>query len=87
MRRLFPQSVCLAVASFVGCHPITQAQLATSSEMPVAQAVLQCPPRVVFREDQIAGPKVVIADLTFEGSVEMAIPDEDQIASSLNQPS
>lgn len=81
MRRRLPQGVCLAVACVAVCHPLTQAQLA-ASEMPVAQAVLQCPPPVIFKHD---GPRIVIADLIFEGSVRMAIPDQDQIAASLKQ--
>jgi outer membrane protein assembly factor BamA len=84
MRRL-AQSVCLTVARVVGCHPLNQAQLAAPSGILVAQAVLQCPPSVVFPDKQIAGPKFVIADLIFEGSVRMAIPDQDQIAASLKQ--
>jgi outer membrane translocation and assembly module TamA len=87
MRPMFLQSVCLPVVFFVGCHSTTQAQVADSSEMPVVMSGLQCPPRVVFREDQIASPKVVIADLTFEGGVRMAIADRDQIANSLKQSS
>ena len=54
--------------------------------MPVALSGLQCPPSVVFHEDQIAGPKVVIADLTFEGSVRLPVPDQEQIANLLKQP-
>jgi outer membrane translocation and assembly module TamA len=84
MRR-FAQGACLAVGYLVGCHPLTQAQLAGASEMPVPQAVLQCPPKVVFPDKQIAGPKVVIADLNFEGSVGMGIPEQDQITASLRQ--
>jgi Surface antigen variable number repeat len=84
MRR-FAQGACLAVGYLVACHPLTQAQHAGASEMPVAQAVLQCPPRVVFPAKQVAGPKVVIADLSFEGSVGMGIPEQDQITASLKQ--
>jgi len=84
MRR-FAQGACLAVVYLVACHPLTQAQHAGASEMPVAQAVLQCPPRVVFPAKQVAGPKVVIADLSFEGSVGMGIPEQDQITASLKQ--
>lgn len=73
MRRRFPQGLRWAVAYAVGCHPPTQAQLAAPSEMPVAQAVLQCPPRVVFPDKQIARPKVVIAELNFVGSVRMGL--------------
>ena len=53
--------------------------------MPVAQAVSQCPPRVIFPVKQIAGPKVVIADLNFVGSVRMGIAEQDQIAAALKQ--
>jgi outer membrane protein assembly factor BamA len=53
--------------------------------MPVAQAVLQCPPKVVFPNKQVAGPKVVITDLNFEGSVRMGIAEQDHIAASLKQ--
>jgi outer membrane protein insertion porin family len=81
---MFPQGVCLALAFFVGCHSKTQAQVADSSEMPVVRSGLQCPPRVVFH-DQIARPKVVIADLNFEGNIRMAIADQDQLANSLKQ--
>jgi hypothetical protein len=84
MRR-FAQGACLAVGYLVGCHPLNQAQLAGASEMPVPQAVLQCPPKVVFPDKQIAGPKVVIADLNFEGSVGLGIPEQDQITASLRQ--
>jgi outer membrane protein insertion porin family len=85
MRRPLPQGVCLAVACVAGCYPLTQAQLAAPSEMPVAEAVLQCPASVVFPVKQNAGPKIVITDLTFEGTVRMAIRDQDQIAASLKQ--
>jgi outer membrane protein insertion porin family len=53
--------------------------------MPVAQAALQCPPPVRFPNDQITLPKVVIADLNFEGSVGMGIPEQNQITASLKQ--
>lgn len=85
MRRRFSQGVCLAVAFVVGCHSLTQAQLAAPSEMPVAQAVLQCPPKVVFPDKQTAGPKVVIADLNFVGSVRMGVAEQDQIAASIKK--
>ena len=85
MRRRFPQGVCLAVAFVVGCHPLTQAQLVAPSETPVAQAVLQCPPRVTFPDKQTPSPKVVIADLNFVGSVRMGISEQDQIAASLKK--
>jgi outer membrane protein assembly factor BamA len=83
VRRL-PQGVCLVAACILGCHPVTYAQLSDPHEMPVAQAVLQCPPPVRFSDRQIA-PRIVIADLTFEGSTGIAIANRDQIAASLKQ--
>lgn len=85
VRRRFPQSACLAVACLVVCHPLIQAQLAAPSEMPVAQAVLQCPPPVVFPVKQIARRKILVVDLIVEGGIQMAIPDQDQIVASLKQ--
>lgn len=84
MQQRLPHCVCLAVACVAGFHPLTQAQLAAPDEMPVAQAVLQCPPPVVPFE-QVADSKIVIADLTFAGSVGMAVSDLNQIAASIQQ--
>jgi outer membrane protein assembly factor BamA len=84
MQWRFTQVSCLVVACVVG-HPVTQAQHAASPITPVAQATLGCPPPILFHNNQTANPELVIADLAFEGNPQMAMADQNQIMSALQQ--
>lgn len=44
-----------------------------------------CPSSLNARDEQPAGPEISIAEVTFSGSLQMPVPEQDQIAASIEQ--
>jgi hypothetical protein len=72
----------LAIAYFLSCQPPIRAQVLPPAANPDPQNVKDCAPSSAERHP--SGPDVTIVELNFEGDLRMPIPDQDQIATSLN---
>jgi hypothetical protein len=78
MRCPLAQTVVFAVASLFACTPSLPAQ---------ATADLQCPPPTIPRDESPKGPEISFAEVTFSGSLQLPISDQDQIAASVKEES
>ena len=81
MRRRLTQIVIFATTCLLVGKPHVQAQNA----VPEIQAERSCAASSASDDDQPSGPTISIAEVTFSGSLEMPITDQDQIAASIKQ--
>jgi len=84
MRCPLAQAVVFAVASLFACTPSVPAQATADPEV---RTELQCPPPIVPRDELPKGPEISFAEVTFSGSLQLPISDQEQIAASVKEES
>jgi outer membrane protein insertion porin family len=82
MRSRFSQFVVLAIAQVMLCRTPTHAQTAPHlADVPRSRLCLPVP----ASDDQPYGPEVTVAELTFDGDLQLGLEEQEKIASSVRR--
>lgn len=85
MRCRLAQIAILDTACLLAGQPPIHAQQTAATAIREIQAERSCPPSSASDDEKPSGPEISIVEVTFSGFLQMAVSDQDQIATSIKQ--